>query len=708
MPTTGFWPHLTARAAATAIGIGVLAIASPASAAPGELILASTSDPGMKGNRDSFDVSVSADGATVAFRSFATNLHPDDTDAFSDVYVKDLVTGAIILASTSDTGVKGNADSSGPVPSGDGRTVAFLSAATNLDPADTDGIVDLYVKDLVSGDIALASSSETGVKGNGGTFEPALSADGATLAFLSSATNLHPDDADPVPDAYVKDLVSGDLTLASTSDSGVKSNSLSHDLALSADASAVAFSSLADNLDPADNAGTDSDVYVKILSSGDLALASTNDAGAKGIYGGSGSTAPSLSADGTRVAFQSGAINFDPRATTASFTDVYVKDLVDGDLVLASTSGSDIKGNDTSVWPSLSADGATVAFGSNATNLDRGDGDSLTDIYVKNLSVGYIVLASTSAAGVKSNRETSFPSLSADGGRVAFSNLATNLDPADTDGAFDVYVKRVLPPDGDRDGVPDFLDNCPTVRNPDQADIDGDRIGDACDGPLTVSVSNATAGEAAGVATFTISLSDATVAVPVRVDFATGGGTATAGRDYVPVFGTLTFAPGDTTTNLSVAVRDDTIDEPTETFGVVLSNPSSRLTVADGVGIGTMLDDDDPAPPVTGSTGDRSLDEGGPHTRYAIFLVTLSAPTPAPVSIDYATANGSARAGSDYAAKTGTLTFEPGQRVRLVIVRIIGDTIAEPGEIFTVTLSNPAGGLTIVDGQGIGTILNDD
>ena len=116
------------------------ALATSALAAPGDLTLASTSDAGIKGNAESALVSVSADGTKVAFISSATNLDPADTDAVRDVYVKDLTTGDLTLASTSDAGVKGNDYSLEPSLSADGTKVAFHSFATNLDPADTDAV----------------------------------------------------------------------------------------------------------------------------------------------------------------------------------------------------------------------------------------------------------------------------------------------------------------------------------------------------------------------------------------------------------------------------------------------------------------------------------------------------------------------------------------------------------------------------------------
>ena len=295
----------------------------------------------------------------VAFVSNATNLDPADTDNFTDVYVKDLTTGDITLASTSDSGIKANSGGHIPSLSADGTRVAFYSGATNLDPADTDSLYDIYVKDLTTGDITLASTTEGGIKANGDSGFPSLSADGTRVAFGTYATNLNHADTDLFFDVYVKDLTTGDITLASTSDDGVKANNESSGfgVSLSADGTRVAFESDASNLDPADTDFT-FDVYVKDLATGDITLASTSDSG---IKSNGASVDVSLSAEGTRVAFVSEASNLDPADTDFTF-DVYVKDLATGDITLASTSDSGIKGNGDSLDTNLSADGTRVAF----------------------------------------------------------------------------------------------------------------------------------------------------------------------------------------------------------------------------------------------------------------------------------------------------------------------------------------------------------
>jgi hypothetical protein len=203
-------------------------------------------------------------------------------------------------------------------------------------------------------------------------------------------------------------------------------------------------------------------------------------------------------------------------------------------------------------------------------------------------------------------------------------------------------------------------------------------------------------------ATFTVSLS-APSGQTVTVNYATADDTATAGSDYLAAAGTLTFPAGTTSRTVAVAVLGDTVDEADETFFVNLTN-ASNATVADGQGLGTILDDD---PPPSLSIDDVTLAEGNSGTSNADFTVSLSAASQQTVTVAYATADGTATAGSDYSATAGTLTFPPGTTAGTVSVPIIGDTVVEPNETFFVNLSAPVNA-TIADGQGLGTILNDD
>jgi hypothetical protein len=200
-------------------------------------------------------------------------------------------------------------------------------------------------------------------------------------------------------------------------------------------------------------------------------------------------------------------------------------------------------------------------------------------------------------------------------------------------------------------------------------------------------------------ATFTVTISNPS-AVPVTVNYQTADGTATAGSDYTATSGTLTFAPGETTKAINVPILDDAILEGSETFNVDLSNPTNA-TILDDQGEGTILDNDTQP---TIDIDDVAVNESD---GIAVFTVSLSDPSVVPVTVDYQTANGTATAGSDYTATSGTLTFNPGDPLtKTISVPIIDDLYYESSETFNVNLSNPTNAI-ISDDQGLGTIIDD-
>ena len=202
-------------------------------------------------------------------------------------------------------------------------------------------------------------------------------------------------------------------------------------------------------------------------------------------------------------------------------------------------------------------------------------------------------------------------------------------------------------------------------------------------------------------AVFTVTLTPASP-VSVTVDYATADGSATAGSDYLATTGTVTFPAGTTTQMIAVAVNGDTTIEPDETFFVNLSDATNAVIGA-GRGKATIMNDDFPALKIS----DVTVVEGNSGTTNAVFTVTLTPASPVSVTVKYATANGTATAGSDYVATTGTLTFPAGTTTRTITVSVLGDTAVEPDETFVVNLSG-ATNATIADAQGVGTIANDD
>lgn len=230
-------------------------------------------------------------------------------------------------------------------------------------------------------------------------------------------------------------------------------------------------------------------------------------------------------------------------------------------------------------------------------------------------------------------------------------------------------------------------------------------IGDD-DNPPSVSIGDLSAVEGnAGTTAFNfpVTLSGASGKV-VMVDFATSDGTATtADNDYQTAAATLTFNPGVTSQTAVVNVVGDLTSEANETFLVDLSNPQ-ETTLSDAQGQGTIVDDDG-APQVFIS--DVSVNEGDAGTTNASFTLSLSIAAASTVSVDYATADGTAQAGTDYQATAGTASFTAGQTSLPVLVPVNGDLLDEVDETFVVDLSNPSG-IGIADAQGQGTVVDDD
>src|SRR5262249_24327505 len=180
-------------------------------------------------------------------------------------------------------------------------------------------------------------------------------------------------------------------------------------------------------------------------------------------------------------------------------------------------------------------------------------------------------------------------------------------------------------------------------------------------------------------------------------------GTATAGADYEATNGTLTFAPFTTARTVLVRVLGDVENETDETFHLLLSAPTNAV-LGSADGLGTIVDDD--AVPAL-SIGDVRLPEGQSGTSDAVFTVALSAATTDTVTVSWSTANASARAGEDYQARAGQLSFAPGQPRPSLTVHVFGDQRRERNEPFLVNLANPSNA-RIARGQAQGTIDNDD
>jgi hypothetical protein len=347
----------------------------------GAITHVSTDSSGVQANHFSYATSISADGRQVSFSTTATNLAGGHVNGYSDVFVKDLATGALVNAATDANGVIANWNSYGGSLSADGRYVAFESYANNLVAGPTNWADKVFVKDLVTGSIVNASTSDTGVLANAHSWGAALSGDAQFVAFTSDASNLVAGDTNGARDVFVKNVATGAIARVSTAADGAQGSGQSVATDISGDGRFVVFESTAGNLVAGDGNGV-LDVFVKDTVTGALVRVSTDASGAEGNGRSSGAT---ISADGRYVTFMSEASNLVP-ADTNGRADVFMKDLATGSIVMLSTNAQGAMGNGTFGGASLSADGRHVAYFSNANNLVAGDANGVYDVFVASLN----------------------------------------------------------------------------------------------------------------------------------------------------------------------------------------------------------------------------------------------------------------------------------------------------------------------------------
>jgi Tol biopolymer transport system component len=420
--------------------------------------------------------SINADGRYVAFASRASNLVAGDTNALEDVFVRDRHGAVTIRISVGAAGVQSNAISSQAAISADGRVVAFVSAATNLVPDDTNAREDVFVHNRQSGETRRVSVDSSGTQANGRSLDPSISADGQLVAFSSQASNLITGDTVGNEEVLVHDRQSGETTRASVSSGGAAPPfSSSARPAISADGRYVAFESGAALVLGDTNASAD--VFVRDRLSGETRRVSVASDGAQANN--ATTSHPAISADGRYTAFTSSASNL-VAGDTNGILDVFVhdRDTAETRRVSVDSAGSEADG--VSFEPSISGDGRLVAFRSNATNLVAGDTNARADVLVHDRQNGETRRISVDSAGAPGNDNSFEPAISSAGRHVAFTSFASNLVLGDLNGA-EVFVHDARP-DADGDGVLDDVDNCPEVPNADQVDQDGDGLGDVCDG----------------------------------------------------------------------------------------------------------------------------------------------------------------------------------------------------------------------------------
>lgn len=425
--------------------LGGLAPLLPAGGAFGSagapaLSLVSVGLGGAGGNGWSDYPSLSYDGRYVAFASAASNLVSGDTNGLNsplvgtDVFRYDRLSGQTIVVSVASDGAQADSNSGSPSISSDGRYVAFWSDAGNLVPDDHNGARDIFLRDCVNGTTARLSLAGDGSEANGASDAPCLSGDAGRVAFISLATNLAPNDTNENWDVFVRDRVAGTTVVASVDDGGVIGNGRNIQPSLSLDGSCVAFASRASNLVSGDTNST-WDIFVHDLRSHVTTLETVSSGGVQADRHSSG---PSLSEDGRFVAFTSIATTLAPNPQGTS--DLYLRDRVSGTTTNETTSPDRLGGGGPASPRALSADGRYVALESGDPGIVPPTAVGIAQALRFDRDLGAFLLLSTDDDWAPADRNAVNPTISGDGRYVAFASRAGSLVAGDANGEWDVFV----------------------------------------------------------------------------------------------------------------------------------------------------------------------------------------------------------------------------------------------------------------------------
>ncbi len=381
---------------------------------------------------------ISDNGRFVAFGSDASNLNASDANGESDVFLRDRRRKTTTIMSHTSTGASGNGSSQDANISGNGRFTVYESAATNLIGTDANGTTqDIFVTDRNTGAVSLVSQATGGTQSNGPSFDPSISRTGRYVAFISFGTNLVSGDTNGTVDVFVRDLKIGTTTLVSSDSAGVLGNSFSLGPYISSNGKFVAFWSAATNLVTGDT-NVAPDTFVKRLSTGATTRVSVTSNGAQAD---SGSADPSITRDGRFVVFESDATNLVAGDTNGT-DDVFLHDAHTGKTTRISVSSSEAQATGgESEDPVIAANGRFVVYTSAASNLVNNDTSGAEDIFIRDRKLGRTSRISKSTNGTQANGDSFDPVVTANGRFVAFASEAMNLVPNDTNGADDVFVR---------------------------------------------------------------------------------------------------------------------------------------------------------------------------------------------------------------------------------------------------------------------------
>lgn len=611
----------------------------------------------------------SRDGQFLVFESQATNLTgtADPNGHSPDVFVRNLDVGITkVLSADPFLTATANGPSTTPIISGNGRFVFFQSTATNLTPNDTNNGLDLFVCDLNSNEKTLVSVTTTNTGSNihpNSHFFPVASDDGRYVIFQSDAKTYVTNDANNEIDVFRRDLQTNTTTLISVNTSGgTNAGDSVLGAVMSANGRFVAFIGFGAAFTTTPDTNGRGDVFIRDVDLGTTTLLSTNIAGTAAAS--LGATYPVISADGRFVFFESNSPDLVPNKTENTITSIFAT-AVNGRVRL-----------------DVSALTVEEPSGNASISVSR-TGNRSDAVIVQYRTVNGI-------AGSPADFSAISGSLTFAAGERSKTLVVPILNDAldEHDETFMLVVSD-FNADSEKPGTLSSAvltiaddDPTPSISIDDVSIVEGNSGTKTAEFTLTLS---AASGRFIVFTANTMSL------------------TASAGSDFQGTLFIVGFDPGTTSKKIGLTIFSDNTFEDDETFVLNLGNPLD-VTIARGQGLGTIINDD-PIPTI--SINNVTLSEGSTGTRLFLFSATLSNPSSRTITVQFATADNSAKAGSDYTASSATLTFAPSITTRLVAVVVNSDQTVEPAETFFVNLTMPTEA-TIADAQGIGTIQNDD
>lgn len=391
--------------------------------------LVSRSPSGDPGAGDSTAPSIAADGTRIAFLSAASDLVPEDTNGAIDAFVYE--SGTVTRVSLRRNGRQASKGAREAVLSPDGLHVALVTSA-RLTAADEDRAADVYVRTLGTGATTLVSSTAREEAITMAARDAAVSDRATSVAFTTTAP-VHRLDRNGVDDVYVKNTATGATPIISLAADGTDADGPSRHASIEAGGRLVAFESDATDLVDPDTNGT-TDIFVRDRGSKQTYMVSVSS---QGVAGNGPSFNPYIAPNGRYVVYESDASNLVP-SDDNGHRDVFLHDLATRQTTRISVTSEEGQLDGPSTDASVSSDGHFVVFVSAAPALV---GDGSAQAFLRDLLTGATRALSTTADGQLADGVSRSPVVSGDASLVTFTSTASNLVPDHTGSFEDVYVR---------------------------------------------------------------------------------------------------------------------------------------------------------------------------------------------------------------------------------------------------------------------------